>query len=103
MHWKGFLYLFYMISVVWSLLKDLIREDSSFKEIKTNFLLGRANAFEQARLIDRAVRVYKKILKKDKKSIPALLNLGGLCYRKGMYGAALPYYERVLPMNPEHL
>lgn len=102
MNWREFHYPFYMISVLWSFLKDLIHEDSSFGEIKINFLLGKANAFERAGLLDRAVRVYKKILKKDKKSIPVFLNLGGLYYRKGMYGAALPYYEKVIRKNPKH-
>ena len=102
MNWEGFKYPFYMISVIWSLLKDLFREDSSIKEIKTNFLLGKGNALEQSGLFDQAVRVYKRILKKDKKSIPVFLNLGGLYYRKGIYDAALPYYEKVIRMNPKH-
>jgi len=102
MNWKGFKYPFLMISVIWSLLKDLIREDLSMGEMKTNFLLGMGNALEQAGLFDRAVKVYKQILRKDKRSIPVFLNLGGLYYRKGMYDAALPYYEKVIRMNPKH-
>lgn len=102
MNWKGLKYPFYMISVSWSLLKDLFREDLTLKEMKTNFLLGKGNALEQSGLFDRAVRVYKQILKKDKKSIPVFLNLGGLYYRKGIYDAAIPYYEKVIRMNPKH-
>lgn len=102
MNWDGFKCPFYMVPVFWSLLKDLIREDLSFGEIKTNFLLGKANAFEQAGLFDRAVRAYHQILRKDGKSIPVFLNLGGLYYRKGMYEAALPNYEKVIRMNPKH-
>ncbi len=91
-----------MVSVLWSLVKDLVRKELSFGEMRTNFLLGEANAFEQADLLDRAVRVYNQILKSQKKSIPVFLNLGGLYYRKAMYATALPYYEKVTRINPKH-
>jgi tetratricopeptide (TPR) repeat protein len=95
-------YFLYMNPVLWSFLKDLIWKELSYDEVKTNYLLGKANAFEQANCPDRAVRVYEEILKKDKKSIPVFLNLGGLYYRKRRYHAALPYYEKVIRMNPKH-
>jgi len=91
-----------MISIVWSLLKDVILGDLSLEEVKTNYLLGKANAFEQAGLINRAVKVYKQILRKNQKSIPVFLNLGGLYYRKGMFDGAIPYYEKVIQINPKH-
>ena len=91
-----------MVSVLWSLVKDLIGKDSSFGEVRTNFLLGKANAFERAGLLDQAVSVYHQILKRQKKSIPVFMNLGGLYYRRGMYAAALPYYEKVTRINPKH-
>ena len=103
MPWRMIQYFLCMNPVLWSFLKDLIWKQLSYDEITTNYLLGKANAFERADLPDRAVRVYREILKKDnKKSIPVLLNLGGLYYRKGRYHAALPYYEKVIQMNPKH-
>jgi tetratricopeptide (TPR) repeat protein len=91
-----------MIPVFWSFLKDLFREDLSFKEAKTNYFLGKANAFELANLLDGAVRVYERILKIDRRCVPVFLNLGGLYYRKGRYDVALPYYEKVIRLNPKH-
>ncbi len=102
MAWRVFEYLYYLFPVFCSFLKDLSRRDVSFQEAKTNYLLGKANAFERANLFDRAVRVYEKLLKMDKRCIPVFLNLGGLYYRKGRYDAALPYYESVIRLNPKH-
>ena len=102
MAWRAFKYISFMVTVLWSLVKDLIGKDLSFGEVRTNFLLGKANAFERAGLLDQAVSVYRRILKTQKKSIPAFLNLGGLYYRRGMYAAALPYYEKVTRINPKH-
>ena len=95
-------YLIYMTSVFWSFLKDLAQRDLSFKEARVNYFLGMADAFERANFSDRAVRVYEKLLRKDRRCIPVLLNLGGLYYRKGRYDTALPYYEQVIRMNPKH-
>jgi len=102
MNLRGLKYPFYMVSVLWSLLKDLILEDISLEEVKTNYLLGKANAFERAGLINLAVKVYRQILRKDQKSVPVFLNLGGLYYRKGMYDSAIPYYEKVIRLNAKH-
>ena len=95
-------YLLYMISVSWTLLKDLIRKEMLFEEVKTNYLLGKANACERANLLRRAIRVYEDLLRKNQKSVPVFINLGGLYYRRGMYAAAAPYYERVIRLNPKH-
>jgi tetratricopeptide (TPR) repeat protein len=102
MNWRAFTFPFFMGWVLWSLVKDLVRRELSLGEMRTNFLLAEANAFEQAALFDRAVRVYDQILKRQKKSIPVFLNLGGLYYRKAMYATALPYYEKVTRLNPKH-
>jgi len=102
MSWRRIQYLFYMNPVLWSFLKDLTCRNLAYDEMITNYLLGKGNAFERANLPDRAVRVYQEILEKDKKSVPVLLNLGGLYYRKGRYHAAFPYYEKVIQMNPKH-
>ena len=97
-----FQYFCFMIPVFWSFFKDLSREDLSFTEAKTNYFLGKANAFERANLLDRAVRVYERILKIDGRCVPVFLNLGGLYYRKGRYDVALPFYEKVIRLNPKH-
>ncbi len=102
MTWRFMRYVYYLFPVLWSFLKDLLRGDSSFKEARTNYSLGKANAFERANLFDRAVKVYERLLVKDKRCIPVFLNLGGLYYRKGRYDAALPYYETVIRLNPKH-
>jgi tetratricopeptide (TPR) repeat protein len=102
MTWQVFQFYFCMIPVLWSFLKDLVCGDLPYDGIKINYLLGKANAFEQANLPERAVRIYEEILDQDKKSIPVFLNLGGLYYRKGKFHAALPYYEKVIRINPKH-
>jgi tetratricopeptide (TPR) repeat protein len=91
-----------MIPVFWSFMKDLIWEDLSFGEIKTNYLFGKANAYDQANLLDRSVKVYEGALKMDPNSIPVFLSLGGLYYRRGMFETAVPYYEKVIRANPKH-
>jgi tetratricopeptide (TPR) repeat protein len=91
-----------MIPVIWFFLRDLIWEEFSLEEIITNYLFGKADAYDRANLLDRSVSVYKEILKGDPKRIPVLFNLGGLYYRRGMYEAAIPYYEKVIRSNPKH-
>ena len=92
----------YMVPVIWSLIRDLLWEDLSLGEIRMNYLFGKANAFERARCLDRGINVYREILKKDVKSTSALLNLGGLYYRREMYEKAVPCYEKVIRINPKH-
>jgi tetratricopeptide (TPR) repeat protein len=91
-----------MIPVIWSSLRDLIWEELSLEEIKTNYLFGKGNAYDRANLLERSASVYKEILDRDPNRIPVLFNLGGLYYRRGMYEAAIPYYERVIRSNPKH-
>lgn len=99
---RGLRYIFYMIPVLWIVLKDLTWERLPVGEIKTNYLIGKANAYDRADLLKRAVKVYKEILRKDPKSIPVFLNLGGLYYRRGMFETAIPHYEKVIRLNPKH-
>src|SRR4030043_2361801 len=102
MTWRGIQSFFYMIPVIWSFLRDLIWEEFSLEEIITHYSIGKANAYDRANLLDRSVRVYKEILKKDPNRVPVLFNLGGLYYRRGMYESAIPYYEKVIRSNPKH-
>lgn len=95
-------YLWYMIPVLASLVRDLTCEDLSLGEAKTHYLFGKANAYDQASFLNRSVKIYEKILKGDPKSIPVLLNLGGLYYRNERYEKSIPYYERVIRLNPKH-
>ena len=95
-------YVFYMIPIFWAFLKDLVWEDLSSGEVIHNYLFGKANAYDQADLFKRVIKVYKEILKRDSNIIPVFLNLGGLYYRRGMYEAAIPYYEKVIRTNPKH-
>jgi tetratricopeptide (TPR) repeat protein len=95
-------FVFYMIPILWIFLKDLVWEDLSLGEIRTNYLFGKANAYDQANCLRKAVKVYKEILRKEPKSIPAFLNLGGLYYRRGMFETAILYYEKVICSNPKH-
>jgi tetratricopeptide (TPR) repeat protein len=99
---KSIRYVFYMIPVLWTLFKDLVWEDLSWGEIRFNYLFGKANAYDRANLLRRAVRVYKEIMKREPKSVPVFLNLGGLYYRRAMYETAIPYYEKVIRANPKH-
>ncbi len=95
-------YIFHMIPVLWSLIKDLVFEELSWKEIRTNYLFGKANAYDQAGILSRSVKVYETLLAKDPQSIPVFLNLGGLYFRRGMFEKAISYYERVIRSNPKH-
>jgi len=103
MNWVGLIkFYFYMIPVLWSFIKDLVLEELSLEEIRTNFLFGKANTYDRANRLEKSVRIYEAILKKDPKSIPVLLNLGGLFYRRKNYEKAIPYYEKVIRTNPKH-
>src|SRR4030043_1155531 len=99
---RGLKYLKDMIPIFWIFLMDLVWEDLSFGEIRTNYLFGKANAYDRANFLRNAVRVYKEILRRDPNSIPVFLNLGGLYYRRGMFEIAIPYYEKVIRINPKH-
>ena len=91
-----------MLPILWSLLKDLIWEDLSLGEIRTNYLFGKANTYDHINVLEKSVKVYEEILRTDPNSIPVFLNLGGLYYRRGMFEAAIPYYEKVVRTNPKH-
>ncbi len=102
MVWRRLQYIFYMMPILWSLLKDLIWEDLSLGEIRINYLFGKANAYDHVNMIEKSVKFYEEILRMDPNSIPVFLNLGGLYYRRGMFEAAIPYYEKVTRTNPKH-
>ncbi|OGQ03930.1 MAG: hypothetical protein A2026_09025 [Deltaproteobacteria bacterium RBG_19FT_COMBO_46_12] len=95
-------HVWYMIPILWTFLKDLIWEDLSLGEIKTNYLFGKANAYDRANFLQKAVKVYKGILRRKVYSIPVFLSLGGIYYRRGMFETAIPYYEKVIRVNPKH-
>ncbi len=95
-------YVLYMVPVFWSSIKDLLWEELSFGEIRINYLFGKANAFDRAHFLERAARVYERILKTENNCIPAYLNLGGLYYRGGFYEMAIPCYEKVIHLNAKH-
>jgi tetratricopeptide (TPR) repeat protein len=102
MAWKILKYTFHMTPVLWSFVKDMILEEISLEEIRTNYLFGKANAYDRANLLENAIRVYERILKGDPNSIPVFLNLGGLFYRRGKYEKAIVYYESVIRANAKH-
>ncbi len=91
-----------MIPVWGDLLRDLIFKKVPWDEIRTNYLFGKANAYERANLPEKARKEYEKILRKQPRSIPVLMNLGGLHFRRGSYEKAIPYYEKVIRINPKH-
>ena len=91
-----------MIPVLWSFFKDLIVEEISWEEIRTNYLFGKGNAYDRANLLEGSIKVFEELLKRDPNSIPVFMNLGGLYYRRGKYEKAIPYYEKVIRTNPKH-
>jgi len=95
-------YLFYMIPVLGASIKDLFLKRLPREETKINYLFGKANAYEQANLLESSIEVYRGILNKDPKSISVFLNLGGLYFRRGMIEKAIPYYQKVIHSNPKH-
>lgn len=102
MSWRLLQYILFMVPVLWSLIKDMTWEDLSLGEIRINYLFGKANAYDRANFLERAVGVYKEILKGDSNSIAVFLNLGGLYYRRRMFEKAIAFYERVIRANPKH-
>jgi len=102
MNWRVFQYIFYLIPILWSFIQDLVWEELSLGEIRTNYLFGKANAYDRANLLEKSIKVYEEILKRDPNSIPVFLNLGGLYYRRKNYEIAIPYYEKVIRANPKH-
>src|SRR4030042_2341747 len=101
-NWRILQFVGYMIPVFVSFVKDMLWENLSIKEIETNYLFGKANAFDHARCLEKAATVYEVLLKTEPNSIPAYLNLGGLYYRGNLYEIAIPYYEKVIQLNPKH-
>ncbi|MBM4351563.1 MAG: tetratricopeptide repeat protein [Deltaproteobacteria bacterium] len=99
---KIFRYLFHMIPVLWSLIRDIVFRSLSREENRLHYFLGKANAYDQADLSDRSIRIYEEILKKDPDSIPVFMNIGGICFRRGMFEKAIPYYEKVVGLNTKH-
>jgi tetratricopeptide (TPR) repeat protein len=95
-------YLFHMIPVLWSFLTDTVFRSLSKEENRLHYLFGKANAYDQADLTDRSIGIYQEILKKDPHSIPVFMNLGGLCFRRGLFESAIPHYEKVVRLNPKH-
>ncbi len=95
-------FLFYMVPVLANFFRDTFVGKLSKQENHMHYLFGKANAYDQADLITRSIQLYEEILRRDPKSIPAFLNLGGLYFRRGMFEQAIPYYEKVIRLNPKH-
>ncbi|MBM4339463.1 MAG: tetratricopeptide repeat protein [Deltaproteobacteria bacterium] len=99
---KPLRYLFHMIPALWSFLADTVFRNLPREENRLHYLFGKANAYDQADLLDRAIGIYQEILKKDPHSIPVFMNLGGLYFRRGLFQSAIPSYEKVVRLNPKH-
>ncbi len=99
---KIFRYLYHMVPVVGYFIKDWFGGGFSLKDARTNYLFGKAHAFDCAGLFERAIGVYQKILKQNPNSLPVLLGLGGIYFRRGLYDQAIQYYERAIRKNPKH-
>lgn len=91
-----------MVPVIGYFIKDLIWEGLSFEETRTNYLFGKAHAFDCADLFERAIGVYQRILEQNPNHLPVLLGLGGIYFRRGLYDQAIPYYEKAIRKNPKH-
>jgi len=102
MIWGGLQYLVFMVPVILTVIRDLIWEELSVKQIRIHYLLGKAQAYDRANFWIRAVRVYEEILRQEPYSIPVLLNLSGLYYRREMYELAIPHYKKVIRLNSKH-
>ncbi len=102
MIWRIIKFLFYMGPVLSTFLRDLIWEELTLREIRNNYLFGKADAYDRANLLKRAVRVYGEVLRRDPNNLAVFLNLGGLYYRRGMFEKAIVFYERVIALNPKH-
>ncbi len=95
-------FLYHMIPVIGYFIKDLFWGRLSLEETRTNYLFGKAHAFDCANLFEKAIGVYKKILEQNPNHLPVLLGLGGIYFRRGLYDRAIPYYEKVIRKNPKH-
>jgi hypothetical protein len=78
MIWGTLQYLVFMVPGILMVIRDLIWEELSVKEIRTHYLFGKAQAYDRANFWKRAVGVYEEILRQEPYSIPVLLNLGGV-------------------------
>jgi tetratricopeptide (TPR) repeat protein len=61
---------------------------------------ARAETFEAQGRWEAAAAEYRKILKIDPRSLPALNSLGALSVREGKFKEGISYYERALKINP---
>ncbi len=95
-------FLLHMIPVVGVFLRDTLWRNLPREENELHYLFGKANAYDRADLLRLSIRIYEEILRRDPRSIPAHLNLGGLYFRRGMFEKAAPYYEKVIRLNPKH-
>jgi tetratricopeptide (TPR) repeat protein len=100
--WKTLQSGLYLIPVIGGYLRDLAWEDLPVAEIRTNYLYGKAHAFDRAGLLEKAARVYHQIQKGQPEGIPVLMSLGGLYYRRGLYEVAASYYEKGVRLKPKH-
>jgi tetratricopeptide (TPR) repeat protein len=91
-----------MIPVLFNVIRDFAIRSHSPQDNRLHYLFGKANAYDQAGLSSRSVAIYEEILEKVPDSIPVFINLGGIYFRRGMYEKAIPYYERVVSINPKH-
>lgn len=95
-------FFYHMIPTLLALLRDLLLKSLSREENRLHYLFGKANAYDQAGLSDRSIQVYEEILKRLPDSIPVLMNLGGIYFRSRRFEKAVPYYEKVIRINPRH-
>jgi len=102
MIWGTLQYFVFMVPVIVTVVRDLVWEELSLKEIRRHYLFGKAQAYDRANFWKRAVKVYEEILGQEPKSIPVLLNLGGLYYRREMYELAISHYKKVIRSNSKH-
>ncbi len=95
-------FLYFMIPVLGSLLKDRFIHRLSGEENRLHYLFGKADAYDRAGWTDRSIKIYEKLLMKSPDSVPVFMNLGGAYFRKGRYEKAISYYEQVVRLNPRH-
>lgn len=81
-----------------SLPRIIILNDPLSAEEHNN--LGRI--YESQEKFDLAAQQYREALKKDKKSVPALLLLGDLSYRTKNYSEAESAYKKAIKLQPEN-
>jgi hypothetical protein len=77
----------------------MIASGASAQDVRSNFKA--ANKYYLSKQYEEAEKLYLLVIRKDRKNVNALYNLGNTCFHLKKYPEALLYYEKAKKLNPE--